>query len=294
MSTNTDKRAFISYARTHQAFVRRLADDLKEQGVSIWLDVDDIAAGENWANAIDEGLNACDLMLLIVSTASMESKNVADEWQYYHDEQKPIIPILLETSRLHFQLRRLNYVDFTQGYTKSFRQLEKHLVDKGFQVKTTEDTFLQQNLDFATEGMININTAIEQIHTLLRAMNVNPTEAKIMSPTGHGWSFQFGSALIEVYLAEQNDSYYLQVLSPLVRFPEGNLQALFQYLLELNLSLTGASMGTYQDVVYLYTELDLTIVNLDAFNIVIRRVAEYANDLDYKLIERFNCQLYLG
>ena len=52
-------------------------------------------------------------MLLVISPASMNSKEVADEWKYYQSTGKPIIPVLAHsTANIHYQLLALNYVDF--------------------------------------------------------------------------------------------------------------------------------------------------------------------------------------
>jgi hypothetical protein len=39
------ERIFISYARNHEEFARKLATSLSADGASIWLDVKDIPAG---------------------------------------------------------------------------------------------------------------------------------------------------------------------------------------------------------------------------------------------------------
>ncbi|MEP7287692.1 MAG: SUMF1/EgtB/PvdO family nonheme iron enzyme [Chloroflexota bacterium] len=121
-------KLFISYSRTDEAFVRRLAAHLDNLGVDIWLDVEDIPAGMKWSTAIQEGLRSCDLMLLILSPDSMASINVEDEWQYYLDRKKPIIPILLRPADIHFQLTRIQYIDFhKQPYDQAVEKLHKEL-----------------------------------------------------------------------------------------------------------------------------------------------------------------------
>src|SRR5260221_9236059 len=105
-------RIFISYSRQDQLFARRLATDLVGLGAELWLDVDDIPAGMNWSSAIQQGLDNCEAMIVVISPYSMSSKNVEDEWQYYLDHNKVIVPVYLQTSRMHFQLSRLQYIDF--------------------------------------------------------------------------------------------------------------------------------------------------------------------------------------
>ena len=86
---------------------------LDQAGAEVWLDVQNIPAGVKWSNAIQQGLDSAELMLLIVSATSIASKNVEDEWQYYLDKSKPIIPVLLEKVNLPYQLSRLQWIDFT-------------------------------------------------------------------------------------------------------------------------------------------------------------------------------------
>ncbi len=125
-------RIFISYARKHESFARRLAASLSDVGADIWLDVEDIPAGMNWSSAIQQGLDAAELMLVIITPESMTSHNVEDEWQYYLDHHKPVLPILLVPAKVHFQLNRLQYVDFhNQDYDIAFRQLHSELRRKG-------------------------------------------------------------------------------------------------------------------------------------------------------------------
>jgi len=129
-------RIFISYARKHEAFARQLATSLSKAGADVWLDVEDIPAGMNWSSAIQEGLDLCDVMLVVITPESMASENVENEWQYYLDDRKIVIPVLLEKAKVHFQIRRLQYVDFlAQKYETAFAQLHSELRRKGVDLK---------------------------------------------------------------------------------------------------------------------------------------------------------------
>jgi len=104
--------------------LRAGATALEEPGTEIWLDVDDIPPGMKWSSAIQEGLDSADVMLVIVSPDSMASSNVEDEWQYALDRGVPVIPVLLEPADVHFQLNRLQYIDF---YEHDFDDVLPHL-----------------------------------------------------------------------------------------------------------------------------------------------------------------------
>ncbi|MCU0465762.1 MAG: TIR domain-containing protein [Anaerolineae bacterium] len=105
-------RIFISYSRADEPFATRLAGALSNAGADVWIDVEDIPAGMKWSSAIQEGLDTSDAMLVVVSPDSMASRNVEDEWQYFLDNRRTILTVLYRPTKLHYQLHRIQYVDF--------------------------------------------------------------------------------------------------------------------------------------------------------------------------------------
>lgn len=132
-------------------------------------------------------------------------------------------------------------------------------------------------------------TAVENI---LQTLSINVDTARMDTEHGYGWVFQQGSALIEIYIAEQQGREYFQVLSPLFHIPSGGLLPLYRSLLELNLTLTNASLGVYLDVVYIFSERPLAGLDAEEANFIITQVAEYADDLDNTLVNEFGGRLY--
>ncbi len=144
-------RVFISYSRVDQKFARSIAAELSAHGFDVWLDVEDIPSGMNWSNAIQQGLDTADAMILILTPDSMASENVANEWQYFLDHGKPLIPLLLRQTKMHFQLHRIQYVNFVgTSFASAFKKLLVELQSKGIhpsaeqvlseKEKRTEDT----------------------------------------------------------------------------------------------------------------------------------------------------------
>jgi hypothetical protein len=126
------KRIFISYSRQDEIFARRLAEALQNLGADVWIDVEDIQAGNKWSQAIQEGLDTATVMLVVISPDSMASENVSDEWQYFLDHKKPIIPILCRPAKIHFQLNRVQYIDFyNQDFDPALRRLHTELAVQG-------------------------------------------------------------------------------------------------------------------------------------------------------------------
>jgi hypothetical protein len=99
------------------------------------MDIKDIPAGVKWSTGVQAGLKACDLMIVIISPASMSSKNVEDEWNYFVDENKPVIPLLWQPAEVHYQLRRVQYIDFyRQDYPTALGRLCAELHSYGVQI----------------------------------------------------------------------------------------------------------------------------------------------------------------
>ncbi|MEM9954975.1 MAG: toll/interleukin-1 receptor domain-containing protein [Chloroflexota bacterium] len=107
-------KVFISYSRQDELFARRLANWLNKGGLQVWIDREDIDSGKKWSSAIQEGLEQSEIMILLISEPAMQSVNVEDEWQYFLDKDKVIIPLLLEEVEIPYQLRRIQYIDFSR------------------------------------------------------------------------------------------------------------------------------------------------------------------------------------
>jgi hypothetical protein len=140
-------RIFISYSRSDVTFARDLTANLSDLGADVWLDVDDIPAGENWGRAIQQGLDSSDVMIVVISPDSMASTNVENEWQYFLDQGHPVIPVLWRPAKVHFQLHRLQYIDFhTQDFDKALRQLHSELRRKGVSLAPISAQLSTQNI----------------------------------------------------------------------------------------------------------------------------------------------------
>jgi len=122
-----DRKFFFSYARKDGDFVLRLARELRASGVDLWVDQLDIRGGQRWDRTVEEALRACPGMIVVLSPESLASDNVMDEVSYALEERKLLIPILFRPCEVPFRLRRVHYVDFTNGYEAGLEQLLRAL-----------------------------------------------------------------------------------------------------------------------------------------------------------------------
>lgn len=118
---------FISYSRRDETFARRLYNDLSAAGVRPWMDRYDIPPGAIWDDEIQRGLNACSHVLILLSAASVESRNVHAEWNYADTLGKTLVPLILETlqpEQIPFRLHGPNWVIFGgQDYAAALERL---------------------------------------------------------------------------------------------------------------------------------------------------------------------------
>ncbi len=117
--------AFISYSREDSEFALRLAGDLKAAGAAVWLDQLDIEPGQRWARAVQDALNDCPRMLVILSVTSASSTNVDDEVSFALEEKKTVIPVLYRDCKIPFRLRPFQFVDFRGEYDLGLKRLLK-------------------------------------------------------------------------------------------------------------------------------------------------------------------------
>ena len=130
------------------------------------------------------------------------------------------------------------------------------------------------------------------VQQILASMSVNVQNARLPTEEGYGWSFREGSAVIEVYIIQQGDTGYLQVLSPIMHIPQSGLLPLYRRLLELNLQLTSAAFGIFEDVVYVFNERPLDGMDAMEGRSIITLVASYADKHDDELIAEFGGRSY--
>ena len=132
----------------------------------------------------------------------------------------------------------------------------------------------------------------QMVERILQSIGYNPQEVRMDTEDGYGWGFQRGSAIIEVYLKQDEGRDYFQILSPLLHVPPGNLLPLYRRLLELNFSLTNASIGIHLDIVYVFNERPVEGLDESEANFLITQISGYADELDDRLINEFGGRRY--
>lgn len=112
----TSKHIFLSYRSTEADFALRLAADLKNAGVNLWMDRLDIKPGDDWISALQTAVNDCAAIISIVSPDYIASKYCRRELARADRMGRPIFPVLLRhvpPRDWPFEIERRQYIDFT-------------------------------------------------------------------------------------------------------------------------------------------------------------------------------------
>jgi hypothetical protein len=108
---------FLSHSAKDREFVMRLATDLAEEGLRVWLDQWNIKPGDSFAVAIDHAMRASRFLLIVMSPDYFQSAWTRQEWQYALAEEVEggdvrLIPILYRDCDIPPMLRTKQWVDF--------------------------------------------------------------------------------------------------------------------------------------------------------------------------------------
>jgi hypothetical protein len=108
-------RIFVSYSRRDIETVDVIAQAVKNAGLDIWIDRQDIQAGNLWRVQIVEAIDTCDAFVLMLSPNSAASDNVRKEIDLAQDSGRTIFAVMLEPFRLpaqiRYQLAGLQFID---------------------------------------------------------------------------------------------------------------------------------------------------------------------------------------
>jgi hypothetical protein len=88
------KIVFISYSHSQSSVVDRLKRDLRQAGIQVWIDHENLEPGTpSWEQAIRTGIQASDIVLYMASPEALISNNVQGEIDVAQALHKLIIPL---------------------------------------------------------------------------------------------------------------------------------------------------------------------------------------------------------
>jgi len=125
-------KVFISYAREDIEIARKLYHDLKQAGISPWMDKEDLLPGQNWRVMISKAIQESKYFLAVLSSHSLtkkgfvqkELKMALDILDEFPAEDIFVIPIRIEDCKPEDEkLKYLHWADFFPSYQEGLNQI---------------------------------------------------------------------------------------------------------------------------------------------------------------------------
>ncbi len=119
---------FLSHSSKDKPFVRELAEFLRREGdINVWLDEGEIAPAQNIVGAIDQGLDA-DFLILVLSPDSVQSAWVREEWmsalwQQTNNGTERLVTVLHRDCRIPNLLANKKLFDLRTNQPQGFREI---------------------------------------------------------------------------------------------------------------------------------------------------------------------------
>jgi len=139
---------FLSHNAKDKPFVRRIAEDLKQYGLRVWVDEAEINVGDSLIKKVSEGIDTTDYLGVVISRNSVKSNWVQKELSLAMSKEIAskkvvVLPLLLEHCELPEFLRDKLYADFTDESRYPYelaRLLRTMGVNEHHNTSTSSDT----------------------------------------------------------------------------------------------------------------------------------------------------------
>jgi hypothetical protein len=121
---------FFSYAHSDKLAVESVAKQLRSLRVRVWVDQQEIIAGDSLLGEIQRGLDHASALVFFASKASLESQWTRHELDFFMGKRvsasggPPVIPVMLEDVELPALMRDILYIDMrAQGARETARRI---------------------------------------------------------------------------------------------------------------------------------------------------------------------------
>jgi hypothetical protein len=114
-------QVFLSYSYENKDFANRLANDLREKGIELWIAENRVKVGDLITERIQEGINSSQWFIVILSENYGKSEFTNKELAFAYKEEKKrnrpfILPILIQDTEIPKLLEDRSYADFSSDY----------------------------------------------------------------------------------------------------------------------------------------------------------------------------------
>jgi len=172
-------KIFISYSRKNLEKVKDLYKKLKELGHSLWMDEEDLLAGQIWENEVKKVISNAQAVLICLSSkwisergyVQKELKMVLDAMGKIPEGEIFLIPIKLDNCTTPQSIEKVHWVNLyeTNGFEKLQKSLNallnKNVVEADMTGIEAIDAFSEFKENMITRGMVIYDDPWETAHS---------------------------------------------------------------------------------------------------------------------------------
>ena len=133
LTNSTAPEVFISYSRTDTKTMRRLAEALRNRGLTVWVDNEKLTPGNPaWEHEIEKAILACRAVVAVLSPESKRSEWVRRELSFAEQHNKRIFPVLIrgdESSTMTLRMINHQFIDLRKNENEGIDSLYNSLSD---------------------------------------------------------------------------------------------------------------------------------------------------------------------
>lgn len=136
---------FISYKRQDSEYRDLLIEGLKNYNIPFWVDIN-IDAGDEWRDSIDEALDSCFAVAVLLTPRSVVSPYVTYEWARALGNGKPVIPLVFETidiNQRHARLGEIQEINCQHGIPETVYNEIRDKQEKEIQLDYSEKAIVR-------------------------------------------------------------------------------------------------------------------------------------------------------
>ncbi|MCK6579268.1 MAG: HEAT repeat domain-containing protein [Anaerolineae bacterium] len=188
--------AFISYRSSERDFALKLASDLRNTGIPIWMDVLDngLKVGDDWAQGLQEAIDTASALIALLSPEYLISKYCRRELQRADSRSIPVFPVLLkplhEASDWPIEIQEKQFISFANWKDQAF--YEEQL---GILKRTIQDRLPLVHLSTPAPEVQYLNSLIAELEGLRGVVEYVEPQSEIEAPLRRsnttGWDASF-------------------------------------------------------------------------------------------------------
>lgn len=158
MADERKLRVFLSYTHADITPIRKLYENLSNEGFEVWFDEESLIPGQEWKSEIEKALENSDVVIVCLSNNSVSKEGfVQREFKFALDKTLEmtedgifLIPVRLEECKVPQKLSRYHWVDLFMD--NGLKRLIKALSLRLSQVSGRESNNLNSNTFISEQG----------------------------------------------------------------------------------------------------------------------------------------------